>query len=112
MNKITEYVPFFKGIVKRTQYIGFLNFIKEYWKYYYRYSKLPLKMGFKPDLQYKLYVLYNYIKICYFLFDEKTEFILKNVPRRIQKYLLPKINPLEMKYIAVNKVEFYRLVSD
>lgn len=111
MNKLSDYIPYAKGIFKRIRGIGFFGFVKEARLYYTRYRDLPMRMGFKPDLKYKLFVVYNYLKICYFIPDETTEYIMKFVPRRIQKYLLPITNPLDKKHILVNKVDFYRLLS-
>jgi hypothetical protein len=111
MNSIVEYFPYANGIIKRIKKIGPLVFLKELRLYYIRYRELPARMGFKPDLKYKLFVFYNYVKICYFIPDESTDYIMKFVPRRIQKYLLPITNPLDKKHILVNKIDFYRLLS-
>lgn len=108
MDPLKNYLKYSKGLFKRSKQIGFFRMLKEYKTYYNKFSELPFKMGFKADSEYKLFVLYNYIKITYFLWDESTEYILKFIPRRIQKYLLPKINPLDKKYIVVDKVEFYK----
>lgn len=111
MDSIINYIKYLRGIRKRSQKIGFKNLVVEYISYYNIYTKLPLKMGFNIDNDYRFFVLYNYIKITYFLWDEESEYIMKFVPRRIQKFLLPKINPLDKKFIVVDKIKFYRLAD-
>lgn len=108
MNHLKDYIPYYTGLIKRAKQIGFYQMLREFYQYYKLYSSFPKKMGFLPDNNYRLFVIYNYIKITYFLWDESGEYILKFVPRRIQKFLLPKINPLDKKHIVVNKVEFYK----
>lgn len=111
MDHWKEYTRYGSGVFKRIKIIGISKTTSEFLMYYKKYKYLPEKMGFKSDLNYKLFVIYNYLKLTYYLPDETKEYIMNFVPRRIQTFLLPKINPLNKKYIVVDKVEFYRLAS-
>lgn len=111
MDHWKEYTRYSGGVFKRIKIIGLGKTIQEYLRYYEKYKSLPEQIGFKSDLNYKLFVIYNYLKLTFYLPDESNEYILNFVPRRIQKFLLPKINPLDKKFIVVDKVEFYRLAS-
>jgi len=108
MEGINTYLKYSMGLLKRKKMIGLRNMFKEFNKYYGKFVQLPHKMGYISDFDYRFYVIYNYIKITYFLWDESSDFILNFVPRRIQKYLLPKINSLEKKYLVVDKIVFYQ----
>lgn len=111
MDHWKEYTRYGGGVFKRIKIIGFSKTIVEYLEYYKKYKNLPEKMGFKSDLNYKMFVIYNYLKLTYYLPDESKDYMMNFVPRRIQKFLLPEINPLSKKFIVVDKVEFYRLAG-
>lgn len=103
---------YLRGIVKRSLKIGLVNTLNEIKLYYKRYSNLPRIKYNKIEFKYKLYVIYTYIKLTYYLFDKDSSNILDFVPRRIQQYLLPIINPLDKKQVLVDKVLFYRILKD
>jgi len=108
MDSIWNYLKYSRGLIKRSGFIGIRKTFTEFARYFKKYSKLPYRLGFDSDINYNFFVFYNYIKITFFLWDESSDFIMNFVPRRIQKFLLPKINPLGKKYLVVDKIAFYQ----
>jgi len=106
MGSIFAYLKYSNGLVKRAQRIGFAKMLKEYIEYYKKFSKLPAEMAFKAGIHYKMFTLYNYLKICYYVPNIPVEWMLNFIPRRFQIFLLSSIN--KNKLVMVNKIQFYQ----
>jgi len=112
LKKLLRNIRYAPGFNKRVAEIGFFNTVREWIKYYKRYSKLPKIINKNSPFKYKLFVWHNYLRIVYYMPDISKEKVPKIVPKYFAKNILAdKTNPMSEKFKLVNKIEFYRILE-
>lgn len=113
MNSLVSYIRFTKGLVLRSKEIGISKLICEITHYYKRYVKLPYLMGFDfVGLRYKLYVIYNYIKLNNYVFKKDKKYILDCVPLRFfDHFLSHRTEHFNYGFELIDKKRFYQLLN-
>jgi len=113
IKKILINTKYLKGLVKRTQRIGFKKTIHELLTYKKKYIDLMRKNGFTPDFKFRIMLVANYSKIVSLIPDLDFSFIIDVVPTPISRiYLGIKTNPFDKKYKLVDKVLFYKTLKE
>lgn len=100
------------GFFRRCSKIGLRITIIEWYKYYHKYSKLPERIKKSPSLFYKIFVWHNYLRIIFYIPEINQSKLLNIIPKYFAKEILShKTNPPSEKYLLVDKVKFYRILS-